>query len=78
MRQYILKLLLALFKDSWIRQHPIRQVERNSEELCKLEASIGRRECEQKYWQKKWIGYGKVTFLQRMARDLSGKLPQQC
>ena len=36
--EYILKTLLALLTDSQIGQHPVQQIERNSEELYKMKA----------------------------------------
>ena len=39
---YMLKISLALSNDAWIRQHPVWQTERSSEELYKARGFLGR------------------------------------
>ena len=63
---YILKTLLALLTDSRIGQHPILQIERNSEELYKMRGfnrqsgASGTRKSDS---AQKQVGYCKIIFL---------------
>ena len=64
--EYILKTLLALLTDSRIGQHPVQQIERNSEELYKMRdfnrqrGAAGTRKSDS---AQKRVGYCKIIFL---------------
>ena len=60
-----LKILLALFNDAWIKQRPIPQVERRSEELDKMKDFSWQKGMATRklFSAKKQVGYWKVTFL---------------
>lgn len=59
---------MALFNDSQIRQHPIYQRERSSEEPYETkDLFVESRKNIRLYYTKKWVGYCKVTFLLGMA-----------
>lgn len=60
-----MKTFLALFTNSQVRQHPIREMERSCEELGKVkdfyrQNGAGTREA---HWAKKQGEYCRVTFL---------------
>lgn len=74
--EYILKILLALFSDSWVRQHPIWQTEWSSKELHKVRGFIGRREQNKEIIPGKKVGWLlQGSFPYRGWQGLSRRLP---
>lgn len=76
--QLSIKITVALFKDSWSRQHPIYQLKRSSKRYRKQEILYPEESRNKEVVlgkKRKQIGYCKVTFLRGAGRHLSADCP---
>lgn len=65
-----MKFELALFNDSWVRKHPIWQIERDSKDLYKIKGVYRQKGVWKWHASKEWIISGKITFLGGQERSV--------